>query len=283
MAAAWSLEGACAALRAADIAVAPAEVTLEARDGRCLMRLAEDRLAWFADGERGRELMARERRVLRLLAARCKFAVPRVIFEADDGAFDVRAAVPGLVDPWGVLARMKVDRAMAVRMGTEIGAWLAEQHTRVAAADVAGWLPSSVLWPEPTGWIRQRLPRVVADLALYARIDAMLSRYDATIVAEEERALVPGDVGFHNLALDPATWAVRGIFDYEGAAWADRHHDFRYLFFAEGHDEMLEAALAAYEPVAGRTLSRTRIRLYNAAAAASFLALRDGVPPEERS
>jgi hypothetical protein len=32
---------------------------------------------------------------------------------------------------------------------------------------------------------------------------------------------------------------VHGLFDYEGAAWADRHHDFRYLAFDLDRDELL--------------------------------------------
>jgi hypothetical protein len=69
---------------------------------------------------------------------------------------------------------------------------------------------------------------------------------------------------------------------YENAAWADRHHDFRYLLFDAGGDDMLDAALAVYEPAVGCTLSRDRIRVYNAAAATSFLAFRDGVPADQR-
>jgi len=42
-------------------------------------------------------------------------------------------------------------------------------------------------------------------------------------VAARDRALVHGDLGLHNLALDPETDAVNGVFDYDGAAWADRH------------------------------------------------------------
>jgi aminoglycoside phosphotransferase (APT) family kinase protein len=41
--------------------------------------------------------------------------------------------------------------------------------------------------------------------------------------------LAEGDVGLHNLALDPEIDTVNGIFDYDSAAWSDRHHDFRYL------------------------------------------------------
>jgi aminoglycoside phosphotransferase (APT) family kinase protein len=102
-------------------------------------------------------------------------------------------------------------------------------------------------------------------------------------VDDEDRALVHGDLGLHNVAVDPDTSAVIGVFDYEGAAWTDRHHDFRYLLFDFESDEVLSAALAVYEPAVGRRLSRERIALYNAACAASFLALRDGVSPDDRS
>ena len=66
----------------------------------------------------------------------------------------------------------------------------------------------------------------------------------------------------HNLALDQAD-AVNGVFDYDGAAWADRHHDFRYLLFDVERDDMLDAALRIYEPAVTRSLDRNRIRLYN--------------------
>jgi aminoglycoside phosphotransferase (APT) family kinase protein len=126
------------------------------------------------------------------------------------------------------------------------------------------------------------LPRVVEDRALLARTEALVARYEAVVVDDGDRALVHGDLGFHNVAVDPATSAVRGVFDWEDAAWADRHHDFRYLLFDGESDAMLEAALAVYEPAVGRRMSRERIALYNAACAVGFLANRDGVAAEER-
>jgi hypothetical protein len=82
---------------------------------------------------------------------------------------------------------------------------------------------------------------------------------------------------------DPDTDAVNGVFDYDGAAWADRHHDFRYLLFDSDREDMLDAALAVYEPAIGRSLDCARIRLYNAACAVSYLAFRVGTPPEQKS
>jgi aminoglycoside phosphotransferase len=275
-------ESSCAALREAGLDFAAEQVRVEARDDRWLVRLPADRLAWFPANAEGEETLRRERRVLRLLVESCSFGVPRVLFESDQG-WDVRAAVPGVCDPWGLYRRTLADIPLARRIGAAIGAILVEQHTRVAYADVAGWMPTPPAWPEPSDRIRQSLPEVIDDRALLADIDRVLDAYDAVTVADDDRVLVHGDLGLHNVAVDPVTAEVRGVFDYDEASWSDRHHDFRYLIFHHEHDEALEAALAVYEPALGRTLSRERIRLYNAACAIGFLALHRGVPPDARS
>ena len=97
-----------------------------------------------------------------------------------------------------------------------------------------------------------------------------------------DRVLVHADLGLHNLAIDPTTNDVRGVFDYDSAAWADRHHDARYLVLAIPGEPVLEAALAVYEPALARTLDRNRIWFYNAVCAASFLASRLGVPAGQK-
>ena len=160
---------------------------------------------------------------------------------------------------------------------------LAEQHSCIGEAEVTGWLPRRVAWPEASDWIRERLPHVVDDDDLVSIMGGAIERYEAVTVDEADRVPVHGDVGLHNLALDPETDRVNGVFDYDSAAWADRHHDFRYLLFNVGREDMLDAALGVYEPVIGRTLDRERIRLYNAACAISFLAFRSGTPPDQKS
>ena len=143
---------------------------------------------------------------------------------------------------------------------------------------MTGWLPRRVAWPEENDWIRERLPSVVVDDDLVVVMERTIERYEAVAVDIADRVLVHGDVGLHNLVLDPGTDTVNGIFDYDGAAWADRHHDFRYLLFDVGHEDMLDVALEVYEPAIGRTLDHDRIRLYNAACAISYLAFRSGTP-----
>lgn len=261
--------------------MSPTDLRIEPREERWAVWLPGDRIAWFPASARGCERLAIERRVLRLLAERCTFAAPRILFESTAG-FDVRAMVPGHCDPWPLYERIKTDTALARQIGRAVGAILVEQHTCIVEADIAGWLPERVAWPEPADWIEARLPEIIDDTALIAAINRTLDAYEAVSIDPADRVLVHGDLGLHNLAIDPATDSVRGIFDYDGAAWADRHHDARYLVLAIPSEPVLEAALAVYEPAVGCTLDRNRTWLYNAVCAASFLASRIGVPAEQK-
>jgi hypothetical protein len=276
-----SAEAASRALRAGGFALSPQEVTVEAREDRCMVRMPADTIAWFPANEQGKTRLAMERQLLRILAERCSFRVPRLLFESDTG-LDIRAAVPGPCDPWGLFERVRADSGLAQRIGRSLGAILAEQHTRVRWEDVAGFIPLRVPWPEPSAWIRIRLPSVIDDRRLLARIDTALQRYDDLKVEPSHAVLVHGDLGLHNIALDPASDDVRGVFDYDGAAWDDRHHDFRYLVFDIDREDMLAAALAEYEPALGIRIDRERVDLYNALCAISYLAFRAGVPAEQR-
>jgi len=107
---------ACAALREAGLALAPADLRVERRDDRWAVWLPGERIAWFPANQAGCRLLSLERKVLRLLGERCTFAAPRILFESAQG-FDVRAIVPGRTDPWGLFARIGKDAALARRIG----------------------------------------------------------------------------------------------------------------------------------------------------------------------
>lgn len=276
-------EQAAAELAVLGVHVAPDGVALLRRDEKWLARLPGERMAWFAATEAGRAGMERERRVLRVLEARCRFAAPRVLAEAADGDVDVRAMVPGAHDTFAAFHRVRDEPEAAAQVGAALGAVLAELHTRVRAEDVAAWLPRVPAWPEPRAWIAERLPAVVDDPALHVRADAIIARYEETLAetADDERVLVHTDLGFHNASIDPVSLRLHGVFDWETACWADRHLDFRYLLFDTDHFGLLDAARAVYEPATGRRIRRERVFLLNAASAIGFLSYRAGVPPEQ--
>jgi len=272
----------CEALRSAGVSCSVKDVVLIAREQRSAVLLPGERIAWFPTSEAGRRRLDIERRVLRLLADRCSYQVPRVLFVSERG-FDLRQMVPGRCDPWVLFRRCRADSNLAREIGRSIGAILAEQHLAITETDVAGWLPQHVAWPEPGHWINARLRHVVDDHVLIRTMEQVVERYEAVSVGAKDRALVHGDVGLHNLAVDPLTDTVNGIFDYDSAAWADRHHDFRYLLFDVDREDMLESALEVYESATRRPISRDRVRLYNGACAISYLAFRMGTPPDQKS
>lgn len=276
-------EIACEALSKAGFPVTPADVRIEAREERWIVHMPGERMAWFAVSDNARTRLGIERRLLLLLETRCRFAAPRVLAEDIESNFDVRLKVPGIYDPWLFYAEVRKSGDLAARLGTQIGTMLAAQHSRITAADVAGWLPTQPAWPESRHWVRERLGSVIDDAQVRADADTVMRMYEDTIVSESEKALVHTDVGFHNMGIDPQSHVVHGLFDYTEAAWADRHHDFRYLVFDFERPELLDAALSAYHARADQTIRRERVLLYNAACAVTFLAYRAGTPPEERS
>ena len=220
---------ACRALREAGFPHPAEALHIDAREERWAVSLPDGHIAWFPASEAGAARLAVERRVLGLLAKRCSFRVPEIPFVSNSG-FDVRRMVPGRRDPWGLYRRCQADRRLAQKIGRAIGQILVEQHTRIVRADAAGWLRQHVPWPETGAWIGERLPSVIDDRGLIRALADVIEEYEGMAVDAADRALVHGDLGLHNLALDQAD-AVNGVFDYDGAAWADRHHDFRYLLF----------------------------------------------------
>ena len=219
---------ACRALHEAGFPHPAEALHIDAREERWAVSLPDGPIAWFPASEAGATRLAVERRVLSLLAKRCSFRVPEMLFVSNSG-FDVRRMVPGRCDPWGLYHRCQADRQLAQKIGRAIGQILVEQHTRIVEADATGWRRERVPWPETSTWIGERLPRVIADRGLIRALADVIEEYEGMAVDAADRALVHGDLGLHNLALDQDD-AVNGVFDYDGAAWADRYHDFPICF-----------------------------------------------------
>jgi aminoglycoside phosphotransferase (APT) family kinase protein len=255
-------------------------VTADVRDDVVIVPLG-DRFAFLAIGDDGLRRLVRERAVLVALHGRVSFDVPEVLRVADDGRADLRRGVIGtILGPDEMFAGLDAGRSRI--LGDGIGRLAAELHRAVDPDAMAGVLPDRPSWPEPTPWILERIPDVVDDPPLCREIADALAIFDAFVPPASDRVLVHTDVGLHNLVVDPRTWAVRGIFDFEGAAIADRHWDFRHLCWTHDRLATLDHAIAAYASGTRVELDRDRILLYNAATAFTYLAFRRGVPPAVR-
>jgi hypothetical protein len=264
----------------ARVGIQDAPLQVLERDGRLAAFLPGDRLAWFPRNADGLASMACERKVLRLLEHYCAFAAPRVLHEDAEG-WDVRSMVPGVNHPFEVYERAREDRALAMRIGEQLGRILADQHLHVPACELAAWLPPLPDWPRARDL--PSLPQVVEDRALLARIGQALARRQSLIDGAAPRVLTHGDLGFHNIAFDPATLDIVGVFDYDGAAFSDRHIDFKNmsLHCADGSEPLMEAAADVYERLTGLPIDRDCVRLLNAIEAIGFLGFRFGHGAEE--
>ena len=275
-------EQVCQGLEILGAPSAMADIRLERHEDRWFAFLPGDRLAVFPLPA-ARALAACERSVLRALARRCSFVAPRILAEAPDGSCDLRAMVPGTHATYAVYARVRDDTANATKVGRVLGGMIAELHTQVRSADLAVPLPVTPNWPEPRDWIRERLPHVIDDAALAAAADRIIAQLEDSGIAGQaaDRVLVHTDLGLHNIAIDPDSLTVHGIFDWEAACWSDRHLDFRHLVLNATRHPLFDAAAAVYAERTGISVSRDRVYLHNAAMAVSYLAFRHGIAPEE--
>lgn len=259
------------------------DVVIEEREDRMLARLPKGLLAWLPTSAAGLARLESERRVLGLVARHCTFKAPRVLHVSELGG-DVRSMVAGQVDPLAMARRLSDTADLARAIGAQLGEILADQHRNVPRSTIRPWLRDRVAWPEPLDWIAPRLARVAGQSPLtqemMGEMTDALDRYFSTPVPESRRVLVHGDFGLHNMVFSEDGGTVEGVFDYDGAAWDDYHHDFRYLEFERGNTSLLDAAAASYEAATGRSIDRGRVDLLNAVSAICFLAHRDGIAPE---
>ena len=265
-------------LRLAGIAIDGPRLRVESRNGRILVHLDDDRIAWFPEQPESRGGIENERRILRLIEKYCRFRAPRILYEDAEG-WDVRAMVVG-VAATDFLTQVRTDPDGASRTGAALGRILAEQHTRVPASEL-GWLARIPSWPQSAAVAN--LSKVMQDTRLLARINSALEHREKIAVSVSDAVLVHGDLGPWNLALSAATGEVQGVFDYGDAVFGDRHRDFKYMQFHRAEEQvMLEAAIKSYEEATRIVLDRKRIRFFNAIEAIGFLGFRFGHAPEER-
>lgn len=270
--------GIVSVLAAAGIELGPNELDIRQRDGRFAVMLPEDRIAWFASSDAGASRLTREARVLDLISRNCRFAAPRVLQR--HAGWQLRTLVPGTVEPWAVYRHIVSDTGYAAATGHAIGVILADQHCNIPAAEL-DWLPRRSSWPAPLPAIMAALPQVIDDPALVARAMATMERYEAAQDATVDRVLTHGDLGLHNLAF-ASDGSVAGVFDYDDAAYSDRHDDFEFLLLDTTGDALLRAAISSYEAAGGQPIDIDKVALFNAANAVAFLADRLGSSAEDK-
>jgi aminoglycoside phosphotransferase (APT) family kinase protein len=256
--------------------LAPRDVVLAYREWRWVAQLPGQRVAFVAGTAQARQRLARERQLLQLLADRVRFRVPRLEWVDPSGTWDIRRKVPG--EPGLTLTEathhqlILEDPAIAQRAGQRIGEILAEWHRAFTPEEARQLAPMEPPLAIPLERMRANLAIGIDDDALKAQVERIFARVDALEIGEGEVVLVHGDLGSHNVAFEPETFEVLGVYDFDAIACVDRHWDFKYVHSYP--TPFRQAVLGAYQGCTGIAPDVPRITLYHALTALSYLAWR---------
>jgi len=244
------------------------------RDWRWLVELPGDRILFIPTDTAGASRLANERRLLAALAPRIELAVPQVI-GAVDAALDLRTRVPGLSGA-PLFGRITQDPACAEPFGVDLARVLAGLHAAFSLAEVRDLVspPRADTYPLAEPALRAVVPSLPDELRALA--DAALDRYAA--LPPDDLVLVHNDVAIHNLAFDPVTLRVVGVFDFEGAACGGRHLDFKYV--PSYGPNITTHVLAHYRALTEIAISPARMRLLQFATALSYWEWRERDPAD---
>jgi aminoglycoside phosphotransferase (APT) family kinase protein len=243
------------------------------RSWRWLALLPGERLAFFADDAEAVARLGRERALLDLLGQRVSsFAVPAVEHVSPDGRLQVRRMVEGAEWPGGDgRERALAASPVGPRFALSLGRALAELHGSVTPAEaLALGVPARGWLSRAATDLRGRLPGGLPAPALERVLDAVVDCYAALDAKDGGPVLTHGDMGLHNMAIDPETGRLLGLFDFEEAALDDRHANL-YGLHSYG-DAFVEQALDAYAAASGVRPSVQRAALHHLLGAFDALA-----------
>jgi aminoglycoside phosphotransferase (APT) family kinase protein len=153
-----------------------------------------------------------------------------------------------------------------------IGEILAELHSAITPEEARRLAPLELPLATSIERMRMNMAMGFEDVALQSQVKEIFARFDALAIGADELVLVHGDVASQNMAFEPETSEVLGIYDFEDIACVDRHWDFKYL---HSYPALFQrAVLEAYQDCTGIAPDVQRITLYHALSALSFLAWR---------
>lgn len=259
-----------AALRSlAGLKIPPHQITLRQRHGRWVGHLPDDRLVFVADTPAAAARLTREAKLLELLRSRVTFGLPRI--QCADSTLQVRIPVLGAQVGGEGRERIFAATPHAMRLADDLGRALAELHHALTNEEAEEIGPAYIdVLPESVV-LRARLEGKLPDAHTAKALDRLLDLYGNGEPRAQDFVLVHGDLWGGNMAVDPETGALRGLFDFDDSGLADRHIDF--IYFHSFGDDFARRALSAYRDHSGRDASWERVATYHAIAA--FAALAD--------
>lgn len=256
------------------IVASRSDLVLDQREKRIMIHVPGNMMLIFPTCDEGRCIQQRERNILNRLTDRATFAVPCVEKVAEDESWELRKKVPG-VNGITIYERLLIDDNLAQRTAITAGRILGELHSIFHETEAQTLGTHPIFWV-PLDVIREKLARYLPDEYLKAQIYCLIDKINDIEVSKEDLVFLHGDFGVHNMALNPESLELNGIFDFEEASFGDRHWDLKYLYSYS--ETFISNLLHEYQEVTGVTLSKDKLVLYHALTATAFLANRIDQP-----
>lgn len=206
--------------------------------------------------------------MLQLLGSRVSFGLPSI--EYDGPGLQVRALVPGAQIGGEGRERAFAILPQAERLASDLGCALAQLHRALTREETAEFGPANIDTLPAADVLRTRLDGKLPNPTAASAFDRLLDLYRAYAPSDDDLVLAHGDLWGGNMAVDPDTGALKGLFDLDDAGLADRHVDFMY--FHSFSDTFTRRALAAYTAEGGKPIRWKQVAVYHAVAAFEALA-----------
>ncbi len=108
--------------------------------------------------------------------------------------------------------------------------------------------------------IRAKLPGKVKDVTIEEFILETVEEYNGVMKESAEQVVLYNDLHTENIAFDPDTKKLNGIFDFGDVAIGDINKEFAPLYKLDS--KFLEKVISQYEIVTGRSVSLRRVVLH---------------------
>lgn len=252
--------------------ISESDLTIDHRETRDLVHAPGELVLVVPTMSANRVLLQKERKILGALRERTSLAVPIVLNSGPDESWQLRRKVAG-ISGQPIYQALQQDDGLSQRVGKDAAHILATLHKAVPAnealeygltKEIPSWLPITT--------IREKLIHHSIAPALKSRALEVVEMIEQTRDECEAPVFLHGDFGVHNMAFDPQSFELLGVFDFEESYVGDPHWDLKYLH--SYRPSFVTSLLEAYSKASGKQISRNRVALIHAFTTVSFLASR---------
>jgi aminoglycoside phosphotransferase len=247
-------------------------IDLEWRTWRWVGQADRDCIVFVPPSEEAAKRLATEADLLDLISKRTRLDLPQLIYHDPKTGLQVRRKVPGVQIPSGEEPAFG-GTSQGLTLAKELGESIADFHSCITLEEGLAIGLSSV---EPCCFSPDAIDALQTEVGNADQVEALqklMSIHRNEPPSKSDVVVVHGDVWRGNMAIDPKSGGLIGLFDFDDCGLADRHFDLRYTH--SFGDDFAACCFAAYSAKSGAAISIRRTAMYHAISA--FEALHEAI------